>query len=204
MAPLIIQVHRKLGKILMAPDMAPDREAVHTIRSASDETAGTVKTAARAAAGAANATAATARETTERGADTAKQVVEKSSQEFGRLISFSAEVSQDAVRQFNQNLDVLLQIGSVVASGYQSILSEWSSYAQQAARRNVDTLNAVLRVQSPQDLLRVEGALLKDNLQDLLSVTARVSELSAQFATEAGEKLDARTHEAARNDRRRA
>src|SRR5690242_21454077 len=163
MAPLIIQVHRKPGKILMAPDMAPDREAVRTIRSASDETAGTAKTAARAAAGAANATA---RETAERGADTAKQVVEKSSQEFGRLISFSAEVSQDAVRQFNQNLDVLLQIGSVMASGYQSILSEWSSYAQQPARRNVDTLNAILRVQSPQDLLRVEGALLKDNLQD--------------------------------------
>jgi hypothetical protein len=200
MAPLIIQVHHKFRAILMATD----REAVRTIQSASDDAAGTAKTAARATAGAADATVDTVRQTAERGADTAKQVAEKSSQEFGRLLNFSAEASQDAARQFNQNLDLLLQVGSVVASGYQSIISEWSNYAQQAARRNVDALNAILRVQSPQDLLRVEGDLLKDNVQDLLSVSARISELSAQFATEAIEKLDVRTQEAARNHLHRA
>ena len=178
--------------------MATEKEAVRTIRSTSDDAAGT------ATAGAANAAADAVRQTAERGADTAKQVVEKSNQEFGRLINLSTEASQDAVRQFNQNLDLLLQVGSVVTSGYQSIISEWSNYAQQAARRNVDALNAIFRVQSPQDLLRVEGDLLKDNVQDLLSVSARISELSARFATEAVEKLDVRTQEAARNHRRRA
>ena len=132
----------------------------------------------------------------------ASGIVEKSNQEFGRLLTFSAEASQDAARQFNQNLDLLLQVGSVVASGYQSILSEWSNYAQQAARRNADALNAILRVQSPRDLLRVEGDLLKDNVQDLLSINARISELSAAFANQAVEKLDVRTREAAHSRRR--
>ena len=68
--------------------------------------------------------------------------------------------------------------------------------------RNTDALNAILRVQSPRDLLRVEGDLLKDNLQDLLSISARISELSAEFANQAVEKLDVRTQEAAHSRRR--
>jgi hypothetical protein len=184
--------------------MAEEKDTVRSARSTAEETADTARTAARATAGTARAGGDLARETADRSADMAKEFAEQASRGGGQILKISAEASQDVARQFNQNLDLLLQVGSVVTSGYQSILSEWSNYAQQSARRNIDALNAILRVQSPQDLLRVEGDLLKDNVQDLLSVGARISELSAEFATKAVERLDARTQETAHSRRRRA
>src|SRR3954470_5339107 len=177
--------------------MATDKEAVRTIRSATDEAAETANTTVRSATSTAGAAANLAHEAADRGTETAKRIADQSSREFGRLINISAEASQDAARQFNQNLDVLLQVGAVVASGYQSILSEWSNFAQQAAQRNADAVNAVLRVRNPHDLLSVQGDLLKDGVQNLLSTSARISELSAEAANKAVEKLNARTQGAA-------
>ena len=181
--------------------MAADKEAVRTIRSAADETADTARTTARTTADVANAGANLARQATGRSADTAKRVAEQASREFNRFFNLSAEASQDAAQQFNQNLDALLQVGTVVASGYQSITSEWSKYAQQAAQRTTDAVNEILKARNPRDLFGVQSDLLKDSVQELLSASARVSELSAQVAHEAVEKLTARA-QAATNTRR--
>ena len=178
----------KFGKM----HMAADKDTVRNIRSATEEAADTAKTAARTTTEAARTGANLARETVDRGADTAKKVAEQANRGIGDLLTVSAETSQDVVRQVSANLDMLLQVGSAVASGYQSILSEWSNYTQQAAQRNADALNAALRARNPRDLFSVQGDLLRDTVQGFFSTGARVSELSAQVASEAVEKLDAR------------
>jgi hypothetical protein len=170
--------------------MVTDDDTSRRARSAADESADAAKAAVHSTAGTAGAAADLVQETTDRGADTAKRLTEQSSREFGRFINFSAEASQDAARQFNRNLDVLLQVGTVMAQGYRSILSEWSDCAQQVARRNADALNDILKVRSAHDLFSVQGDLLKDGVQHLLSTGARLSELSARVANEAVGKLN--------------
>jgi len=163
-------------------------KAARTLRSATDEIADAVKSTARDTAG---ATADAARETADRSAETMKKLTEQSSREFGRLLDDSAQASQDTVRHFRRNFDVLFSVGTVVASGYQSFFSEWSKYAQQATKRNAEALNEVFKVRNARDLLNVQGSYLKESVQGLLSASARVSELSARTATEAVDKLNA-------------
>ena len=168
--------------------MTNENEAIRTIRSATDETADAVKSAASDAAG---ATADVAREAAARSADVAKKVTEQSSREFNRLFNDSAQASQDAARQISRNFDVLVKVGTVMASGYQSIVAEWSKYAQQTAKRNTEALNKVLKVRNARDLLDVQDGFLKESVESLLSASARASELSARTANEAAGKLNA-------------
>jgi len=51
-------------------------------------------------------------------------------------------------------------------------------------------------------LFSVQGNLLKDNMQTMLSTSARISELSAQLASEAAEKLTLESREPTRARRR--
>jgi len=142
---------------------------------------------------ASQAAANIARETADRSTETVKKLTERTSREFGQLLDSSAQTSQDAARHFSRNFDVLFSVGTVVASSYQSFFSEWSKYAQQATKRNAEALNEVFKVRTARDLLNVQGSYLKESVQGLLSASARVSELSARTATEAVDKLNARS-----------
>ncbi len=176
--------------------MATEKEAVRSIRSATEDTADAARNTAHTAAG-------MGQESVEHGAEAARKMSEQSSREFGRLVGFTTDASKDAARQLNQNLDVMLQVGSVIAQGYQSILSEWSSFAQNAAKRQTDALNDLMQSRNSRDLMSIQSDLLKDGIQHLLSHSAKVSELSAQYAHQAVEKLNARAKDAARDAERR-
>ena len=158
--------------------MTTVKNDIHAISSAADGNE-TVTTGKLAAHDAADAPA--------RGADNSRKLTE---QTFDQLIADSVQVSQNAVRQFNRNCQVMVQVGAVGASGYQSFLSEWSDYARHAARRNVQFCN---EVRNPRTRMDVQEAYLKEGMQGLLSVGARVSELSAQVAHEMVGKLSAST-----------
>ena len=92
------------------------------------------------------------------------------------------------MRQFNENFHVMVEVGAVATSGYQSAISEWSKYAQRVTRRNVEILS---KARDPRALLGSQDNYLKEGMQNLLSVNARVSELSAQVAREMIGKLNA-------------
>ena len=71
--------------------MATQKEAARTIHSASNETGVTIRTVARATT---HAAVDPTRQTAQRDADTAKQSVETAGEQFGRVLNFSAEMSQ--------------------------------------------------------------------------------------------------------------
>ena len=67
-------------------------------------------------------------------------------------------------------------------------ISEWSKYAQRVTRRNVEILS---KVRDPRALLGSQDNYQKEGMQNLLSVNARLSELTAQVAREMIGKLNA-------------
>jgi hypothetical protein len=105
---------------------------------------------------------------------------------------------EEVIRHAQQNLDVLMRVGGVLAGGFQSILREWADYAQTAARRNVDGVNGLMRARTPQDLAAAQSDLLVSELQLLLDSSVKISAVTAHLARDAAQGIGARTRQAGR------
>jgi hypothetical protein len=132
-------------------------------------------------------------------ANASQQVVKRSAEHFDQMVTRQFEVSQEAARYVQQNLDVLMQVGGVLTSGFQSILREWANYAQTAARRNVDGINSLLRARTLQDLASAQSDLLVSELQLLLDRSVRISEVTAGLARDAAQGISDRARQAERH-----
>ena len=118
-------------------------------------------------------------------ADAGQQVAKRSAEQIEQIFTRQFETSQEVIRHAQQNLDVLMQVGGVLAGGFQSILRVWADYAQTAARRNVDGINSLLRARTLQDLASAQSDLLVSEIQILLDSSVRISEVTAGLAKDA-------------------
>jgi hypothetical protein len=131
-------------------------------------------------------------------ADAGQQVAKRSAEQFDQIFTRQFETSQEVIRHAQQNLDVLMRVGGLLAGGFQSILREWADYAQTAARRNVDGVNSLMRARTPQDLAAAQSDLLVSELQLLLDSSVKISEVTAHLARDAAQGIGARTRQAER------
>ncbi|WP_448205079.1 phasin family protein [Azospirillum sp. sgz302134] len=176
------------------------RRAADAARSIAEEGAETSRHMAEAGAGAA-----------QRGADVARDMMSKASQvggqtteQINRMMGLSAEAQGEVAQQARENMDVMVQCGSVLMEGMQTIMREWMNFAQEAVARNVDGINAMMRSRSVQDFYAAQSNMVKDEMEMLLNRSVKVSELSAQTANDAVRRLNARAEGAARQSRRSA
>jgi hypothetical protein len=91
-----------------------------------------------------------------------------------------------------------MQVGGVLAGGFQSILREWADYAQTTARRNVDGVNNLMRARTLQDLASAQSDLLASEFQLLLNSSVKISEVTARLARDAAQDNSDRTRQAQR------
>jgi hypothetical protein len=138
--------------------------------------------------------------TTERAGEAISQIAGDASQQmaeqFDQMFTRRIEVSQEVARHAQQNLEVLMQAGGVLASGFQSILREWADYAQSAVQRNVDGVNSLMRARTVQDLASAQSDLLASELRLLLDSSVRISEATAHLARDAAQGINDRTRQA--------
>jgi hypothetical protein len=138
--------------------------------------------------------------TTERTGEAISQIAGDASQQmaeqFDQMFTRRIEVSQEVARHAQQNLEVLMQAGGVLASGFQSILREWADYAQSAVQRNVDGVNSLMRARTVQDLASAQSDLLASELRLLLDSSVRISEATARLARDAAQGINDRTQQA--------
>jgi len=184
-------------------------EMARTIRDAADAGRKSVRDAAEASRQTSRSGGEAMRQTTERAGETASRIADdaadasqqmagRAAEQFGWMFTGQIEASQEVTRHAQQNLDVMMRVGAVLAGGLQSILREWTDYAQGAAQRNVDRINGMMRVQSPQDLASAQGDLLASEIHLLLNSSARISEATAQFAKDAAQCIEEHTEQAQR------
>ena len=140
----------------------------------------------------------TASRITGEAADASQQMAKRSAKQFDQMLTRQIEASQEVTRHAQQNLDVLMQAGGVLAGGFQSILREWTDYAQSAAQRNVDGVNSLMRARTVQDLASAQSNLLTSELQLLLDSSVRISEATARLARDAARGISDRTQQAQR------
>jgi hypothetical protein len=185
--------------------------AVEATKAGARANADVVRKGAETAQRAVEASVEQAEQTTRKGAEVAQRTIEaganqtrhvveasvqeaqrgldRSSHQLGTAANQATRAAHDVAQRTGENLDVVIQVVTTAASGYQSVVTELVDQGQQAFQRNVDAFNQALRVRNTTDLLNIHSRYLHDSLGAVLSTSARISEISAKAATEAAGKL---------------
>lgn len=208
------------------------RDAAMRTKSAAEEAShvgeSTTRRAADAARTMAEATAETSRRAADEGMETSRKAIEagaemtrrgaqttrdalgaateaagRTSDQFQRALGLSGEAQGEVMQQARQNMDVMVQCGSVLADGFQSLMREWMGLAQEVATRNANAVNSLMRSRTVPDFYATQSTMLKENVELVLNRSVKISELSAQTANDAVRKLTNRAESAAQETTRR-
>ena len=170
-------------------------EATRVARVITEEATNAGEQAVRASADAARQSAETVQDAVRTGLNTATQTFQQVTEQFTRAFGFAQPQSQELARKSSQNLEAVTQATAVLAQGAQEISREWLGSAQERLQKNIDGLNALARCRSVQDFVAVQTDLVRDNLQQVIDTSRRLSEVSVRVAEDATRTIqDRRTN----------
>jgi len=125
----------------------------------------------------------------DRSVDAVKDLADQSAAQVSRLVDYSFRVSQEATKHATQSLDVLMQCGTIVANGWQTILREWIDATQETARKNMSDFEELLQCRTVEAFLSRQSSILRDRVETIQNSNARISEVSAQVANETTKRI---------------
>jgi hypothetical protein len=162
-------------------DAATSQDA-DTTQRATERTAG-------AADRAADRTTDAARAVTDAGAEATRQGADKLREQMDTLLGTSSRVSQEAAQRTSANLELMKRLAETMLSGAREASSETVAWTRQAAERQAEATRQITQARSMEEMLDIQDRYIRENLQTLLDLSARVSRLSADKASEASGHL---------------
>src|SRR3954465_13923634 len=158
------------------------REQVETARQAAESVSNVVRVSAEAP----RRVAETAREAVQSGVGAAAQMAQKAA-------DFSAFSFSDLTRRWQNvaaSMSAVSQANTGLAMRCQAIWREFVQLAQQATQERTESLTRLMSVHSPQQLLDANADLLKREMQRFFKGQARVSQLLADAARDAQQRIE--------------
>jgi hypothetical protein len=155
-----------------------------------DTTQRATERTADAADRAADRTAEAARTATEAGAEATRQGADKLREQMDTLLGTSSRVSQEAAQRTSANLELMKRLAETMLAGAREASSETVAWTRQAAERQAEASRQITQTRSLEEMLAIQDRYIRENLQALLDLSARVSRLSADKASEASGHLD--------------
>jgi hypothetical protein len=168
------------------------RERVETVRQAAESVGNVLRVGAEAP----RQVAETAREAVQSGAGTAAQMAQKAV-EFG---AFSFSDVARRVQNAAAGMTAVAQANTGLAMRYQAMWREVFQLAQQATQARTESLTRLMAVRSPQQLLEVNIDLVKGEMQRYFDGQARLSQLSAEAALDAKQRIEEATSALKQNE----
>src|SRR3954464_7549609 len=159
-----------------------ERERVETVRQAAESVSNVVRVSTETP----RRVAETAREAVQSGVGTAAQMAQKAA-DFG-LSSFS-----DVTRRWQiaaASMTAVSQANTGLAMRYQAIWREVFQLAYQATQARAESMTRFMSVRSPQQLADANVDLLKGEMQRFFDGQARLSQLSAEAALDAKQRIE--------------
>jgi hypothetical protein len=176
-----------------------DTDAGHkSVRDAAEATRETIRSGGEAGGQTTERASEAVSRIADEAADASQQMAKRSAEQFDQMLTRQIEASQEVTRHAQQNLDVLRQAGGVLAGGFQSLLREWTDYAQRAAQRNVEGVNSLMRARTLHDLASAQSDLLASEIHLLLDSSVKISEATAHLARDAARSINDRTQQVQR------
>jgi hypothetical protein len=171
--------------------------AQETTRKIAEETSRAARTAADAGAGAARASAdmiqrnaETVQHAWESGSKMATGLAERTAERFARACGISGESAQQATEQSARNLESIVQSGTILAGGMQSISLELLNFARNRLEQNMHRVESLVNCRTPQEVLAVQSDLVRDSLEDFVQSTRHIAAISSQMAEEAVRRMN--------------
>src|SRR3954451_25081525 len=162
-----------------------ERERIETVRQAAESVSNVVRVSAEAP----RRVAETAREAVQSGVGTAAQMAQ-------RAADFSAFSFSDLTRRWQNaaaGMSAVGQANTGLAMRYQAIWREFVQLAYQATQARAESMTRFMSVRSPQQLLDTNVDLLKGEMQRFLDGQSRLSQLSAEAALDAKQRIEEAT-----------
>src|SRR3982750_4036140 len=159
-----------------------ERERVETVRQAAESVGNVVRVSTEAP----RRVAETAREAVQSGAGAAAQMAPKAA-------DFGASSFSDVTRRWQNaaaSMTAVSQANSGLAMRYQAIWREFFQLAQQASQERAESVTRLMSARSPQHLLDANVDLLKREMQMFFEGQARVSQLLADAARDAQQRIE--------------
>jgi hypothetical protein len=122
-----------------------------------------------------------------------QRVAGRSAEEFSEVSAKRLEAAKEVVGRTQQNLGTMMQTGTRLASGFQSVMREWADYTRNAVQCNIDGVNAIMRARTPEELMAAQSNLLNAEVQLMLTSGARISEATARVAKDVAQSMGERT-----------
>jgi hypothetical protein len=121
----------------------------------------------------------------EAGADVAEQGAQRIEEQVSNMADMTGRVAQEASQRAGENLELMKRLAATMASGTQAAASEVADWSRQAAERQAEAMRRLTQARRMDEMLTIQDAYVHDNLQALLDFGAKISQLSAEKASEA-------------------
>jgi hypothetical protein len=131
----------------------------------------------------------TARRAWESGSKIASQVIEQSMQPFAPAFGMTGAEGQQATKQLSRNMEVLVQSGSIIASGMQRISREMFEVACNRLEQNSRRTETLMSCRTPQELVAAHSDFVREYLEDFFQSTRRIAEISMQMADKTARRV---------------
>jgi phasin family protein len=125
----------------------------------------------------------------ESGSKAASQWTEQSFGGFARAFGLSGENAQQAAEQSRRNMESIMQSGTILANGMQSVSRELFELARKRLEQNLQRTDALMHSRTPQDVMAAQSELFRENMEDLIETTRRIADISKEVAENAGRKM---------------
>ncbi|WP_162937381.1 phasin family protein [Indioceanicola profundi] len=108
----------------------------------------------------------------------------------------AAKVGSDSARSLSAstagNMEAFLQAQAIMAEGMRTAWQEWMGYSQSAMQRWTEKLQTPLQIRSPQDIMLSQIDTAREEMDQLLQNSMRVSDLMTKAAGSAMRRITER------------
>jgi hypothetical protein len=126
------------------------------------------------------------------GAEMAARLAERSAQQFNRAFGLSGEEAQRTTESSTGNFSALLRSSAMLAELSQDLALEWIQFGRDRVEENLDRFDHLMYSRTPQDMLAVQGDIMRSNLEGFLGLTRRAAEKSMRVTEELAQKFSER------------
>jgi hypothetical protein len=119
----------------------------------------------------------------------ANDAMQRGAEQMRGTAEASTRLSQDMIQRASQNFEVLRRIGETLGSGARTAAAELSEYVRHTSQRQQEMAQQLSQARTPDDVLNIQTQYFQDNLRELLSLSERMSQHSAETARQAGQSI---------------
>src|SRR3954447_16191490 len=123
------------------------------------------------------------------GTTTKAEAFQRGADQVRNAAQTSAQLSQDMIQRAGQNFEVMRRIGETLSSGARTAGNELSEYVRHTAQRQQEMIQRLAQARTPSDVLDIQNQYFQDNLRELLGLSERLSQNSAETARQAGQGI---------------